>query len=39
MKDPFAEYTLVNLINAMIEAKNKISKDTIINSFKYACDI
>lgn len=39
MKDPFAEYTLVNSINAMIEAKNKISKDTIAGSFKNACDI
>jgi hypothetical protein len=39
MKDPFAKFTLVNSIKAMIEAKNKISKETIINSFKYACDI
>jgi hypothetical protein len=39
MKDPFAEYTLVNSINAMIEAKSKISKETITESFKSACGI
>lgn len=39
LKDPFAEYTLVNSIKAMIEAKNKISKELIIKSFNIACNI
>ena len=33
LKDPFAEYTFVNSIKAMIEAKKKISKEIIIKSF------
>ena len=32
MKDPFADYTLLISIKAMIEAKKKIAKETIINS-------
>lgn len=39
LKDPFAEYTLVNSIKAMIEAKKKISEDLIIKSFNIACNI
>lgn len=39
MKDPFDDYTLVNSIKAMIDAKNNISSETIIKSFNYACYI
>lgn len=39
IKDPFAEYTLEGSINALIEAKTKISADIIKKSFNYACNI
>jgi len=38
-KDPFEKYTLENSINALIDSKNKISKKTIIDAFKIACNI
>jgi len=39
IKDPFEKYTLENAINALIQSKNGISKRTITNSFKIACNI
>lgn len=39
LKDPYAKYTLINSINCMIDASKKIKKETIIESFKIACNI
>jgi hypothetical protein len=39
IKDPFAEYTLENSINSLIQATKKIKKETIINCFNIACNI
>ena len=39
LKDPFAKYTRINSIKARKEAKQKISKKIIINSFTLACKI
>ena len=39
LSDPFSQPTLTDSIKTLIESKNKITKHTIINSFKIACDI
>lgn len=39
LKDPFAKYTLDNSVNSLILATKKIRKETIIESFNFACNI
>jgi hypothetical protein len=39
INDPFATPTLQDSITSLIESKNKIQKETIIKSFKLACNI
>ena len=39
INDPFSKLTLSDSINALLESKNKIDKQTIIESFEKACKI